>query len=93
MSIIDPLITRKEMFIEAAKTGTPREEDAITRIEMFLADQYAQGTPVIVMYPLATETTESVTPQRLKTEQGDNVITVTAEVSNIEFEVEYTKEA
>ena len=33
----------------------------------FLAEQYAAGTPVIVVYPLATETTESVTAQQMTT--------------------------
>lgn len=31
--------------------------------KQFLTDQYNAGTPVIVIYPLATATTESVTPQ------------------------------
>ena len=29
----------------------------------FLADQYNAGTPVIIVYPLATPTTETVTGQ------------------------------
>gem|GEM_PF-4080517 len=42
----------------------------ITTVEQFkswLAEQYANGTPVIVVYPLATETTESVTAQQMTT--------------------------
>ena len=55
----------------------------------FIAEQYAAGTPVIVVYPLAEEVTETVTPQPLSTSKGTNVISITAEVSNIELEVTY----
>ena len=55
----------------------------------WLAEQYAAGTPVIVIYPLAEETTESVTPQSLSTSEGDNVVSVTANVSPIQLSAEY----
>ena len=55
----------------------------------YLATQYAEGTPVIVVYPLETETTESVAGQNLNTSDGSNVISVTAEVSNIPLDIEY----
>lgn len=54
-----------------------------------LAEQYAAGTPVIILYPLATETTENVTPQPLNTGAGTNTLTDTAEVSNPEYNVTY----
>jgi hypothetical protein len=57
--------------------------------KQWLADQYAAGTPVIVLYPLATEITESVTPQSLDTVKGTNIIDVTAEVSDVEIDVEH----
>lgn len=57
----------------------------------FMKAQYEAGTPVIIIYPLADEITEQVTPQPLDTEEGDNVITVTAEVSNIPLEVKYKR--
>ena len=57
----------------------------------WLAEQYAAGTPVIVVYPLAEETTESVTAQPLHTSEGDNTISVTANVSPIELEATYMK--
>ena len=34
---------------------------AVADLKQFLADQYAAGTPVIIVYPLATSTTETVT--------------------------------
>lgn len=37
----------------------------------YLAQQYAKGTPVIVVYPLATEVEESVAPQSLANPEGD----------------------
>ena len=60
-------------------------------LKAWFASQYAAGTPVIMIYPLATETTETVDPQTLSTTAGDNTITVTAEVDNIPLEVKYKK--
>lgn len=37
----------------------------LTAWTTFLTDQYNAGTPVIIVYPLATPTTETVTPQAL----------------------------
>lgn len=64
----------------------------VTAWKAFLAEQYAQGTPVIVLYPLKEETTESVTPQPLNTAAGDNGVSVTANVSPIQLEATYIKE-
>ena len=55
----------------------------------FLASQYAAGTPVIVVYPLATPTTESVTGQTLTITQGTNVVTAEGSVDNLELEISY----
>lgn len=60
-----------------------------TDVTDFFAAQYAAGTPVIVIYPLADETTESVTPQALSTTEGDNVVSVAANVSPIQLSAEY----
>lgn len=56
----------------------------------FLAAQYANGTPVIVVYPLAEETAETVTAQPLSTNEGTNTVSVTTNVP-VDLEVEYTK--
>lgn len=45
----------------------------------------------IIVYPLAEPITEQVAAQPLTTAEGDNTITVTAEVSGIEFDVTYYK--
>ena len=60
----------------------------------YLADQYAAGTPVIVVYPLATATTESVTGQPMSTAEGDNTVEITqASMSGLELSVKYIKGA
>lgn len=56
----------------------------------WLKAQYDAGTPVIVLYPLATETTESVSPQHLHTVAGTNIVDSTSNVSPVEAEVKYT---
>jgi hypothetical protein len=72
---------------------TDQTIDTADKWKAWLKAQYAQGTPVIVIYPLATETTESVAAQTLHTNAGDNTITVTAEVSDIPLSATYIKEA
>jgi hypothetical protein len=68
-------------FKYAAKT-------TIEDFKQWLADQYAAGTPVIVIYPLATPTTESVAGQTLTLTSGTNVIDITqASLNNLELEV------
>jgi hypothetical protein len=56
----------------------------------FLATQYAAGTPVIVLYPLAEPTTESVTGQTLQVQDGDNTLEITqAGMDWLELEAQY----
>ena len=73
-----------------------RVSSDITSLALFkqwLADQYAAGTPVIVIYPLATPTTESVAGQTLQVAQGDNTLSIIqASMPNLELEAEYTKQ-
>jgi len=60
--------------------------------KVWLADQYAAGTPVIIVYPLATPTTESVTGQTLQVQAGDNTLEITqASLNNLQLECEYEK--
>ena len=61
-----------------------------TMFKSWLANQYAAGTPVIVLYPLATPTTESVTGQTLQVTDGNNVVEITqASLTGLELEAEY----
>lgn len=64
----------------------------LSQFQQWLADQYAAGTPVIIVYPLATETTESVTAQPMETVRGDNICDITqASLSGLELSVKYIK--
>ena len=83
------------MFIGASQywyfIPTDQTIDTVDEWTAWLAAQYAQGTPVIVLYPLKEETTESATPQPLSTADGDNVVSATANVSPIQLEVTYER--
>lgn len=60
----------------------------------FLATQYAAGTPVIIVYPLATPTTEAVAGQPMQVQQGNNIVEITqASLTGLELEAEYQKVA
>lgn len=60
----------------------------------YLASQYANGTPIIVVYPLAEPTTETVTAQHLNIKAGTNVVEITqASIDNLELEVSYKAKA
>ena len=63
-----------------------------TAFKSWLAAQYNAGTPVIIVYPLATETTESVAGQTLQVQTGDNTLEITqASLNNLELEAKYKK--
>lgn len=59
----------------------------------WLAEQYASGTPVIVFFVLAEETTEQGTPHALHTSEGDNVVSVVSNVDPVQLECEYAQAA
>lgn len=64
--------------------------DACADIEsfrQFLQMEYAKGTPVIVVYPLATESTENVTKKALANPKGDVTIIREANVDGLSMEV------
>ena len=67
--------------------------NAITTVEQFkswLADQYANGTPVIIVYPLATPTTETVMAQSLTIQTGSNIVEITqASIDDLTMELSY----
>lgn len=58
-------------------------------VTTWLTTQYAAGTPVLVLYPLAEETTESATPQELETAKGNNVVSSNANVSSPAITITY----
>jgi hypothetical protein len=66
-------------------------DTSLADLTAFLAAQYAAGTPVIVLYPLATETTEQTTPHELHSYAGDTTVSWTAAVEGTEKTVEYAQ--
>lgn len=84
------------MFIGASQywyfIPTDQTIDTVDEWTAWLAAQYANGTPVIVLYPLAEETTESVQGQRLHSASGENTISVTSNVDPVNLTVEYKAE-
>lgn len=64
--------------------------DTVAQFTAWLAGQYNAGTPVIIVYPLETPTTESVTGQPMQVQQGDNFVEITqASLDNLEIEAKY----
>lgn len=61
----------------------------VTGFKMFLAAQYAAGTPVTVYYVLATATTESVTVPEITTTGGEVTIDVDTTVKPSELDLTY----
>lgn len=63
---------------------------SLNDFKAFLASQYNAGTPVVVVYPLQTPTTETVTAQPLTIQAGTNIVEITqASMDNLELEVSY----
>lgn len=64
----------------------------VTAFSQWLADQCALGTPVIIIYPLATETTESTITQNVDIVSGTNTIERNSEYfDSLGTEVNYKK--
>lgn len=57
--------------------------------DVYISTTGGKDIGAIIVYPLATPTTESVTPQPLNTNEGTNIIESTSNVSPIDAEVEY----
>ena len=84
-------VSRVGLRYDALLTSTSAN---ITSLKQWLSDQYAAGTPVMIVYVLATETTESVTGQTLQVQDGDNTLEITqASIDDLELEAEYEKVA
>lgn len=56
----------------------------------YLADQYAAGTPVIVVYPLASPIEKSAESQSITPKSGTNIIEVVeSEIDDLDLEIRY----
>lgn len=60
--------------------------DTVNALKAWLAAQYAAGTPVIIVYPLATENTESVEGQTLTTEP---VTQISGSISSLPIQIDH----
>lgn len=68
------------------------ETTAVAELKQYLADQYASGTPVIVIYPLSTSTTETVTGQAIQVQKGNNILQISqASISSLELSATYKR--
>lgn len=66
----------------------------VAELKTWLAGQYANGTPVIVVYVLKNPTTDSVAGQTLEVKAGSNTISITdASLSDLVLEAQYKKTA
>ena len=65
----------------------------LVQFKAYLAAQYANGTPVIVVYPLAEPTTEQVTAQHLTARDTATITAQTNNISDITLEVQYWENA
>lgn len=63
--------------------------ETAAQFKAYLADQYAQGTPVIVLYPLAEEITESATPQTITASGTTTISADSNHISDIGLKVDY----
>ena len=73
-----------EMYIKTTQFNN------VGQFKQYLADQCANGTPVIIVYPLETPTTETVTEQSMNIQKGTNIIEVTeASLDDLELEAKY----
>ena len=59
----------------------------------FLSTQYANGTPVVIVYPLAEPTTEQVTAQHLTARDTATITAQTNNISGVTLEVQYWQKA
>jgi hypothetical protein len=83
-TIQDTMFFANDLNWNTEIVSTPEE------FKQWLADQYNAGTPVIVIYPLAVPTTETVTGQPLAIQDGTNTVEITqASIDNLELEVSY----
>lgn len=61
-----------------------------TAFKNFLANEFAKGTPVIMVYPKDENETESTTPQHLTIQKGANTIEITqASIDPLKLEAQY----
>ena len=70
--------------------GITSTYNTVAEFKQWLTDQYNAWTPIIVVYPLATPTTESVAGQTMNIPAGNSTIEITeASLDNLELSAKY----
>lgn len=59
--------------------------------DVYMSTTGGKDAGAIIVYPLATPTTEHITGQNLVTNEGTNIVDVTAEVSPVELKVNFSQ--
>lgn len=59
--------------------------------DVYISTTGGKDVGAIIVYPLATPTTEQTTGQNLATNEGTNIVDVTAEVSPVELKVNFSQ--
>ena len=84
----------KTMFFTSGKNlGIKDSTKTSEQMKAWLAAQYANGTPVVIVYPLAEPTTEQVTAQHLTARDTATITAQTDNISDISLEVQYWQKA
>ena len=90
-----PMLADNTVYKSAGSSILQIRYDGVSDLVAFkswLATQYANGTPVIVVYPLETPTTETVTGQPLQVVAGQNIAEITqASLAGLELEATYRR--
>ena len=73
--------------------GSTQNFTTVDEFNAWLATQYANGTPVVIVYPLAEPTTEQVTGQHLRARDTATITAQTDNISDITLEVQYWEKA
>lgn len=73
--------------------GSSQNFTTADEFNAWLAQQYANGTPVVIVYQLAETTTEQVTGQHLSARDTATITAQTDNISDVTLEVEYWQKA
>jgi len=71
--------------------GAVTDYPTLAEWKAWLAEQYANGTPVCCFYPLATSTTTQIEVPTITTARGNNILAVETEIKPSNMSVVYRK--
>lgn len=96
-----PYISEGRIFVDTSpqNAGEVRWCDwdkrtfSVEDMKQIMKTLYENGTPIVLLYPLAVPVVERVDPQLIQTKQGDNVISAVSYVDFGKVECEYVIES